>query len=243
MLRTPITIAFALSFAGCLHVNGYTAAGTVNVNTNEVPNRAAVVYWYGEEGRLWYGAKHKVYENTASASICNSLPIELVDKGPKVGVVVLADSNGNDYLTHAFYNGVWTELKAPMRQHGGSPTCGQLLVRSADNTLETAYFSDVTTGTNMVLAVTCARGSTAALQPGLYDLGPVQIAQMDEKPNTPPAPTSAVCQPFPAGFATTVAVQPAPAGPGPAPVVPAPAPAIESASAAPERAPTSATAP
>jgi len=242
VIRALSKACLVLLFVGCVQVRSYTAAGSLNVNTKESPSRAAVAYWYADVGRLWYGGKYLQVENTAHLSICNSLPVELVDKGPGLGVVILADSNGDDYLSHTYHNGVWTELKAPLRQLGGNPTCGQLFVRHADNTLGRARFADIERGNKLVLAVTCTRGSTAALQPALYDLGPVQMSEMDEKPAAPPSPASGSCPVLAPGFVATPAVQP----PSPASrptIPPTPAPCAESPPARPEPVPATALAP
>jgi hypothetical protein len=185
--RVAIIVLVALAASACIKVDRYTATGTLKVNDSASPARRSVLYWHADVGRLWYLKRVSYTENTAMAAICQSVPVELVDTGNAQGIVLEASDQGNSLRTHELTSeGKLALLAMPERQRAGAPTCGELLRRDARGALRRTHFADIEPDTKLVLAVTCSRDSGAALQPDLYEFGPVEVARSKDKPTLPP---------------------------------------------------------
>jgi len=115
--------AIALLLAGCVTSYQYTSRGEVMTTGGDT--RQAVLYWFKDEGRLWYGKPYEQPDTSLTLRICRQLPklFEL----DKAGYLVLRSKASDVRMATLTDNGALAPLTAGQRLSEGD-NCGVILV-------------------------------------------------------------------------------------------------------------------
>ena len=75
--RSRLFIALlSLSVSACVGHFRYESRGTVVLASSEQPSEA-LLYWYGDEGRLWYGKRYKQMCSGETAATITENPSDI----------------------------------------------------------------------------------------------------------------------------------------------------------------------
>jgi hypothetical protein len=185
LTAATLSIACISLLTACLHVWEYSARGRLDVAGRA---QTAVLYWFSENGRLYYLGQHDQTEDTAELRICGSIPIKLTDTGAAEGIVIKASDKGDDFVVKS--KTATGELVAtePLQQEGGANRCGTLYVQR-EQQLTLVHLKDLREGDHLILDVFCekrpVRPQDTHPAAGRYVLGPIARAQEGKEVDAP----------------------------------------------------------
>ncbi len=123
-MRHRITLALLLlgTNAGCVGHYLYQSEGTVESAGGDA--QAALLYWYGDDGRLWYGKRYTQIDSTISMIVCGSTPKQF-DGGGADDPVMIKSRPGDRQVIETGEDGGLVPVLEPQPLPPGS-NCGEI---------------------------------------------------------------------------------------------------------------------
>ena len=147
--RSRLFIALlSLSISACVGHFRYESRGTVVLASSEQPSEA-LLYWYGDDGRLWYGKRYKQSDSDIVMRVCGTTPKSFVPSGEGDAELQLLSRSGDRQVAKVDSTGDVVALNAPKRLPPNS-TCGGIAVSGAK-----ALTEDLTAGVEPQLFILC----------------------------------------------------------------------------------------
>jgi hypothetical protein len=126
-VRTILYVC-VLSFliSGCIGHYRYESKGNVTTASGGTSN--ALLYWYGDDGRLWYGRRYQAVDSGLEMNVCNATP-KLFEAKEGENVTLQLPSKSGDVQIARFNSrgGRVVNLPEPKRLTPGS-SCGQIFI-------------------------------------------------------------------------------------------------------------------
>jgi hypothetical protein len=116
-----LTILIATT-AGCIGHYRYESQGTVV--TAEGQSTHALLYWYGDDGRLWYGKPYRQIDSGISMIVCGR-PAKSFDGGGEDDPLVLLSRAGDQRIRRATDDSELVPITPPERLVPGK-NCGEV---------------------------------------------------------------------------------------------------------------------
>lgn len=125
--RTTLLVAIlSLLLSGCIGHHRYESHGTVTMASGGSTN--ALLYWYGDDGRLWYGKRYKEIDSDLEMNICGATSKQFTpDEEDTVGLQ-LPSRSGDLQVAEIGSGGKVVRLPEPKRLKPGAG-CGKVLVQ------------------------------------------------------------------------------------------------------------------
>ena len=142
---TIILIATVL-IVSCISQYRYESHGSVELSTGQTAE--AVLYWFGDEGRLWYGKKYQKTDSDLEMRICGVTPKSFVPDEQTQALQLLSKS-GDMMVVSIDEQGKLSNLEAPVRVPADSP-CGKILLSGSG-----AKITDLAEGANPAVIFLC----------------------------------------------------------------------------------------
>ena len=192
-----VTLCLAIGLSACVGHYRYESRGTVVEPGGS--ERSAVLYWYSDEGRLWYGPSYAEHDSDIEVLVCEMTPKSFVPSDSDRPELV--SRSGDQLAAEVDSTGQVVWLEAPVRLRPGSD-CGS--IQTADGT---ALPEDLTEGETPQVLFLCHNPGLPERypKPDLYAFGPVtQTEVIDNEapqnvcaavPPAQPAPVSAPAEP------------------------------------------------
>ena len=114
--------------SGCVGHYLYESHGTISMTPDGQSD--AALYWYADEGRLWYGRRYKESDSDIDLIVCNVPPKTFVPAGHGQTELQLLSRSGDRQIA-ALENGDVVLLPSPVPV-GIERKCGRLLVAGDD---------------------------------------------------------------------------------------------------------------
>ncbi len=178
-VRTTLLVGLlSLLLSGCLGHYRYESQGSVTTSSGESTN--ALLYWYGDDGRLWYGKRYKQIDSGLEMNICGATSKQFTPaEGDNVGLQ-LPSRSGDLQVAQVDSSGGMVRLPEPKRLTPGA-RCGQISVGGAMVSTE-----DLDEGAKPEVIILCEneRSSIRYPQIGRYVFN--TITKTKVKGNDPP---------------------------------------------------------
>lgn len=116
--------------AGC--VTHYRYESTGMVTSSSAAESRALIYWYADEGGLWYDKDQAVLDSDVTMRVCGGLPKTFVPFGEDPGNLQIRSNSGDVQTTKIDAGGDIVSLQQPERLRVGDGTCGQIEVSSKE---------------------------------------------------------------------------------------------------------------
>ena len=129
--RSGLFVALlSLSISACVGHFRYESRGTVVLTSSEQPSEA-LLYWYGDEGRLWYGKRYKQSDSGIEMRVCGATPKSFVPSGEGDAELQLLSRSGDRQVVEVDSTGDVVALREPKRLPPNS-TCGRIAASGAE---------------------------------------------------------------------------------------------------------------
>lgn len=170
----------SLQLAGCTSFYQYRSSGDV-ISVNGIQHKA-VLYWYGEEGRLWYGKEYAQIDTSLNMRICQVgvKPFVLSDTSR----LELQAKNGDVRIKDINDQGVLQEVNPPYRVKTGD-YCGLILL---DGQVVTTEQLRVTLSPSVAILCQSQRNPDRYPSAKIYQFGSISRFEASRKDRAPPDP-------------------------------------------------------
>jgi len=112
--------------AGC--VTHYRYESTGMVTSSSATESRALIYWFADEGGLWYDKDQAVLDSDVTMRVCGGLPKTFVPFGEDPGNLQIRSNSGDLQTVRIEADGDVVPLPEPGRLRVGEGTCGQIEV-------------------------------------------------------------------------------------------------------------------
>lgn len=112
--------------SGCVTHYRYESTGLVT-SAAETPSRA-LIYWYADEGGLWYKKDQAVLDSGVSMRVCDGRPKDFVPVGDQGGKLQIRSGSGDLQTAKLDDAGKLVELQPEVPLRPGDGNCGQIEV-------------------------------------------------------------------------------------------------------------------
>lgn len=123
-----ITVLAVLASA-CVGHYRYESRGSVVTAPSGAPSEA-LLYWYGDEGRLWYGKAYKQTDSGVVLRVCGTTPKSFVPAGEGDEGLQLPSRSGDRQVARVDGSGEVIPLNEPKPLRPNS-SCGRIAVAGA----------------------------------------------------------------------------------------------------------------
>ena len=180
-----ITLLLFLVFtlSACVSHYRYESAGEVTNSANQKVK--ALLYWYGDDGRLWYGRSYYQADTNIEMNICKATSKVFSPINNNTGNLMLTSRNGDLQVGKIASNGEVITLSDPVRLTPNS-NCGQISVNGKISTTQ-----ELNKGISPDVYILCKHPFKTNRYPmiGRYNFNSITKTKMKE--NIPPID---VCQ-------------------------------------------------
>lgn len=133
-IRTLISLGLLVVFlTGCIGHYRYESVGTLLDSSGQAQD--ALLYWYADDGRLWYGKRYVSTDSDVTMLICGSSPTSFEPGGPSDSELQLYSESGDRLIARLNAQRELTPIADPQRLVVGS-SCGQLTLEGSAITVE-----------------------------------------------------------------------------------------------------------
>ena len=175
---------FSLFIGGCVGHYRYESKGSVTRSAGGTSN--ALLYWYGDDGRLWYGERYQAVDSGLEMTVCNATPKQFeAQEGEDVSLHLPSKSRDQQIARFDSRGGRLINLPEPKRLSPGS-ACGQIFIDG-----KAASTKDLTVGLKPEVIILCENLHKPERYPsvGRYEFNAITKTKVDG--NVPP---ESVCQ-------------------------------------------------
>ena len=159
--------------SGCIGHYRYESQGNVLIASGQ--QTEALLYWYGDEGRLWYGPRYKQTDTDIDMIVCDMTPKSFEPAGADNDELQLLSRSGDSQVVAVNNSGEIVPLSEPKRLSVGSE-CGRLSVSQA-----TVSTNDLHSGTEPNVIILCFNAQRPDRYPeaGRYEFRPIARIKVD----------------------------------------------------------------
>jgi hypothetical protein len=125
--RFTFLAIFIASSAGCVGHFLYESPGSVLTSAGQQTN--ALLYWYGDDGRLWYGRRYRQIDSGVSMIVCGT-PAKSFDGGDEEEPLMIKSRPGDRLVRREDDDGGLVPIADPPVLSPGSG-CGQISLSGA----------------------------------------------------------------------------------------------------------------
>jgi hypothetical protein len=180
VLIRKLLLLFALvALSGCIGHYRYESQGEVSIADSQ--QRAALLYWYVDDGRLWYGKAYKQPDSSLGLIVCGTPPSNF-DGGDAGDPLVLKSRSGDRQVVELNEQGRVVELSDSGRLPVGS-SCGGIDIDGKPATSD-----HLVEGAIPRISILCDNPGRPGRYPvaGIYVFGEVSRAKVEnrEAPDT-----------------------------------------------------------
>ena len=111
---------------GC--VTHYRYESTGMVTSSSATESGALIYWFADEGGLWYDKDQAVLDSGVSMRVCGGLPKTFVPFGEDPDSLQIRSNSGDVQTVKIDAGGDVVALQQPKRLRVGEGTCGKIEV-------------------------------------------------------------------------------------------------------------------
>ncbi len=179
-VRTILYVCvLSLLLGGCIGHYRYESRGTVKTSSGESSN--GLLYWYADDGRLWYGRPYQAVDSGLEMNVCNATPKQFEAKeGENVTLQLPSKSGDVQIARFDSRGGRVINLPEPKRLTPGS-SCGQISIAG-----QAASTEDLTAGEKPEVIILCENQRNPERYPaiGRYEFKAITKTKVDG--NVPP---------------------------------------------------------
>ncbi len=125
--RFTFLAMFIATCAGCVGHYLYESPGNVLTTAGQQTN--ALLYWYGDYGRLWYGKRYRQIDSGVSMIVCGTTP-KSFDGGNEDEPLMIKSRRGDRLVRREDDDGGLVPTDDPPALRPGS-NCGQIFLSGA----------------------------------------------------------------------------------------------------------------
>lgn len=177
--RTTLLVSIlSLLISGCMGHYRYESRGSVTTSSGESSN--AILYWFADDGRLWYGKSYKQVDSGLEMNVCNATSKQFVPAGDDNTVLQLPSRSGDRQVAHVVSSGEMVRLPEPTKLKPGN-SCGRISVTGSAVSTE-----DLSEGAKPEVILLCENVSKPDRYPeiGRYEFKAITKTKVKE--NLPP---------------------------------------------------------
>jgi len=179
-VRTVLNICvLSLLIGGCIGHYRYESQGSVTKASGGTSN--ALLYWYADDGRLWYGKRYQAVDSDLEMNICGATSKQFAPPEESNKGLQLPSKSGDQQIAR-FHSrgGRVVNLPEPKRLTPGS-SCGQISIAGKSVSTE-----DLTAGEKPEVIILCENQRKPERYPaiGLYQFKVITKTKVDG--NVPP---------------------------------------------------------
>jgi len=166
-----LIIVPAIALSGCATNYRYEARGELPGTDGEPRN--AVLYWFKDEGRLWYGSRYEQVDSDAILRVCNDLPRPFSPDDD--GWLALEGKSGDLLAARILPEGGIEPLAEPLQELAA---CGRVQVNG-----QPAGTVNMAVGIQPVVSILCRNPARPGRYPeiGSYRFSMVSRVVTDDK--------------------------------------------------------------
>jgi len=173
-----VVVLVALA-SGCVGHYRYESRGIVFVAENQQAN--AVMYWFGDDGRMWYGSRYRQTDTDIEMNVCGMTSKSFEPAGEEQSSLQLLSRSGDQQVAAPDDAGNVIRLPEPKPLRPGSE-CGRVAVGQAK-----ALTDDLQPGVEPDVIILCENVQKSERYPDarLYEFQ--AVVRVKVKENEPPA--------------------------------------------------------
>ena len=167
-----------LLMGGCIGHYRYESKG--NVATSSSGNTQALLYWYGDDGRLWYGRRYQAVDSGVEMKVCKGTPKQFAPLGNENVTLQLSSRARDHRVAEVDSSGNVVNLPDPEILKAGN-FCGQISISG-----QAASTEDLSVGAKPEVIILCESQRNPDRYPavGRYEFKAVTMTKVDG--NEPP---------------------------------------------------------
>jgi hypothetical protein len=119
-------VGVSIFATGC--VTHYRYESTGMVTSSSAAESRALIYWFADEGGLWYDKDQAVLDSDVTLRVCGGLPKTFVPVGDDPGNLQIRSNSGDMQTAKIEASGDVVALQQPKRLRVGDGACGQIEV-------------------------------------------------------------------------------------------------------------------
>lgn len=179
-VRTVLSVCvLSLLLGGCIGHFRYESQGSVTTSTGGTNN--ALLYWYGDDGRLWYGKPYQAVDSGLEMNVCGATSKQFEpEEGENLTLQLPSKSGDQQIARFDSRGGRVVNLPEPKRLTPGS-SCGQISIAG-----QAASTEDLTAGEKPEVIILCENQRKPERYPavGRYKFNAITKTKVDG--NVPP---------------------------------------------------------
>ena len=178
-VRTTLLVCvLSLLISGCIGHYRFESRGSVTSSSGESTN--ALLYWYGDDGRLWYGKRYQALDSGLELNICGATSKQFTLPEEANTGLQLPSRSGDRQMAQVNSDGKVGKLPEPKRLPPGS-SCGQISIAG-----KPALTEDLSVGAKPEVIILCENERTPDRYPatGLYEF--TSVTKTEVAGNVPP---------------------------------------------------------
>ena len=164
--------------SGCVGHYRFESRGEVKTSSNE-PNQA-VLYWFGDDGRLWYGKRYQAPDSDLTMMVCRATPKDFAPAPDTNEGLQLSAEGGEHQIAKIDSNGMVVNVSEPKMLRTGS-SCGQISLAGKAVSTE-----DLTVGKKPEVIILCENQENPDGYPAVGRYKFQAITKTEVKENTAP---------------------------------------------------------
>ena len=128
MMRTRTSLLVGMLFlllSSCIGHHRYESGGNVTLSSGESAH--ALLYWYGDDGRLGYGKRYKEIDSDIEMNICGATPKPFTPTEEDGSGLQLPSRSGDLQVARVDKTGKVVRLPEPKRLKPGA-SCGRVSI-------------------------------------------------------------------------------------------------------------------
>lgn len=156
-LRIVLLSLAIASFSGCISHYRYESRGIVKSAAGE--SRGALLYFGEDDGRLWYGKKHRARDSDVDLKVCHASDKSFVPVSASDLSLTLMSQGGDVRVANLSTEGAITPVDPPLRLRANE-SCGIVLVDGQEAGME-----DLDEGAEPKVAILCSNSRRPSRYP------------------------------------------------------------------------------
>ncbi len=168
----------SLLMGGCIGHYRYESKGSMTKSSSGTSQ--ALLYWYGDDGRLWYGRRYQAVDSGLEMKVCQGTPKQFVPMGNQNVTLHLPSRSRDHRVAEVDSSGTVVKLPEPEILKAGS-SCGQISIGG-----QAASTEELTVGVKPEVIILCESQRNPDRYPavGRYEFQAVTMTKVDG--NEPP---------------------------------------------------------
>ena len=163
----------SLLMGGCIGHYRYESKGSVTKSSTGTSQ--ALLYWYGDDGRLWYGRRYQAVDSGVEMKVCKGTPKPFVPLGNENVTLHLPSKPRDHRVAEVDSSGKVGKLPEPEILKAGN-SCGQISIGG-----QAASTEDLTVGEKPEVIILCESQRNPDRYPvvGRYEFKAITMTKVD----------------------------------------------------------------